>query len=70
MDGREKRIYQEAAALWREVFHEPPPQRADGAWMLDMIARKLPEKPYERITSPYLRPSNISWPKRRGEQDA
>jgi hypothetical protein len=62
MNGREQRIYEEAAALWRELFGEPAP-RADGETMLDVIMRSLPEKRYERMASPHLRPSQISRPR-------
>ncbi len=62
--GREDRIYQEAAALWRELYGELPPQRADGATMLDLITRGLPSPQYDRLTSPHMRPSSIAFPKR------
>lgn len=63
MSGREHRIYEEAAALWRELFGEPPPGRADGHAMLDMITKSLPERGYDRLASPYLRPSQIARPR-------
>ncbi|WP_297692293.1 hypothetical protein [Phenylobacterium sp.] len=63
MSGREDRIYDEAAALWRELFGEPPPIRADAGMMLDVIMKSLPEKPYERLASPHLRPSQIAGPR-------
>ncbi|HSV01679.1 MAG TPA: hypothetical protein VLI41_00610 [Phenylobacterium sp.] len=63
MSGREDRIYEEAAALWRELYGEPPPVRADSRMMLDIIMKSLPEKPYDRMASPYLRPSLIAGPK-------
>ncbi|MDE2485851.1 MAG: hypothetical protein KGO51_00485 [Alphaproteobacteria bacterium] len=63
MNGRDERIYEEASALWREVFGEPPPIRADGSALLDVITKGLPEKPYDRLASPYLRPSQIARPK-------
>lgn len=59
MQGRDDRIYEEASALWRELFGEPPPIRADGAMMLDVIMRSLPETGYTRLCSPHLRPSRI-----------
>lgn len=63
--GREDRIYQEAAALWRELYGEPPPMKADGATMLALITRSLPEKAYDRLRSPHLRPStDVVMPKR------
>ncbi|MFC3071369.1 hypothetical protein [Phenylobacterium soli] len=59
MTGRDQKVYEEAAALWREVFGEPPPIRADGATLLDVVMKALPEKGYERMTSPWLRSSQI-----------
>jgi hypothetical protein len=62
MTGREDRIYEEAAALWREVFGEPPPIRANGETLLDVLLKALPDRSYERMASPYLRPSQITGP--------
>lgn len=59
MSGRDQKVYEEAAALWRELFGEPPPVRADGRTLLDTITRSLPERSYERMTSPFLRASQI-----------
>jgi hypothetical protein len=59
---RDARVRDEADALWRELFGEPPPIRADGGMMLEIIMRSLPEKGYERLSSPYLRPSQIALP--------
>lgn len=53
--GRDERIQEEAAALWRELFGEPPPISADGAMMLDVITKSLPEMGYRRLRSPHLR---------------
>jgi len=64
MDGRETRIYEEAAALWRELYGEQPPVR-DGAILLDMITQRLPATEYDRLRSPFLRPSTITGPRRR-----
>jgi len=65
MSRRDERIFEEAAALWREVFGEPPPLRADGRAMLDTIMHSLPEVRYEHMASPHLRPSQISRPRHR-----
>ncbi|HEX3367716.1 hypothetical protein [Phenylobacterium sp.] len=62
MEPREQRIYEEAVALWREVFHEPPPLRTDGTTMLEIIMRCAGPPPYERLHSPHLRPSTIVGP--------
>ncbi len=61
MDRRDQRIYEEAAALWRELFDEPPPT-ADGSLMLDIIMRRVCDPAYVRLRSPYLRPSTIVGP--------
>jgi hypothetical protein len=63
MTGREDRIYEEAAALWRELFDAPPPIRGDGGAMLDVIMKSLPDKGYDRLASPHLRPSQVAGPK-------
>ncbi len=65
MDGRDSKIYEEAAALWRELYGEQPPHR-DGSLLLDMIAQGLPAPQYDRLRSPYLRPSTITGPRRNG----
>ena len=65
MDGRDARIYEEAAALWRELYGEQPPVR-DGAVLLDMITQRLPASEYYRLRSPYLRPATITGPRRSG----
>ena len=62
--ARDDRIYQEAAALWRQLYGEPPPAMADGRKMLDQIMKALPEAKYDRLRTPHLRPTNISVPKR------
>jgi hypothetical protein len=63
MNVRDQRIYEEATALWMALYGEPPPIRADSATMFDVIMKGLPERPYERLTSPYLRPSQIKGPR-------
>lgn len=65
MNARDERIFDEAAALWRELFDEQPPGWADGGAMLDAIMQSLPEMRYERMASPYLRASQISRPPNR-----
>jgi hypothetical protein len=62
MESRDERIYEEAAALWREVFGEPPPARTDPRVILDMIISNVSEASYERLRSPFLRPSTIVGP--------
>ena len=62
MEERDQRIYEEAAALWREVFGEQPPLRMDGATMLEIVTRCAGDARYERLRSPFLRPSTIAGP--------
>ena len=63
MNGGDDRIYDEAAALWRELYQDEPPSRADGATLLHMIMINLPTQAYERLTSPHMRPALVSYPK-------
>lgn len=63
MRNRDQQIYEEAVALWRELFGEAPPSRADGHAILEAIMKDLPERPYQRLASPHLRPSQIRGPK-------
>jgi len=53
----------EAAALWRELKGEAPPEGVRGAEILDLILGGLPEARYERLTDPNLRPFNITFPR-------
>lgn len=68
MKTRDEKIAEEAAALWREVFGGPPPPATDGAAMLGIITGALPEVTYDRMRSPYLRPSQITRPRAEGER--
>ena len=61
---RERRIRTEAQALWRELYGEPAPACAGGGEILDLMLSRLPEVSYNRLRSPFLRPSLISGPKR------
>ncbi len=61
--GRDDKIYDEVAALWRELYREPPPIKADGSTMLDIIMKSLPEEGYERLASPRLRERDITLPR-------
>lgn len=62
MENRDQRIYEEAAALWRELFGGPPPIRADGPTLLAIITQSLGDMSYNRLRSPFLRPSTIAGP--------
>lgn len=61
--GRDERIYEEAAELWRQLHGEPPPD-ADGSELLGWILGELPAPGYDRLTTPHLRAANIAMPKR------
>ena len=66
MTSRDERIFEEAAALWRELFREPAPAGLGGRELLELIAHNLPDPNYyDRIRSPYLRPSTITMRPRR-----
>lgn len=62
MRPRDQRIYDEAVALWQAVFGAPPPPEADGSELLQRITSGLPGPNYQRLTSPFLRPSTIVGP--------
>lgn len=64
MNRRDNKIELEAAALWRQLHGEPPPEGADGTTMLGLILSGQPVPSYERLANPYLRPSNIAFPRR------
>jgi hypothetical protein len=64
MGRRETKVYEEAAALWRELYGEAPPVH-DGTILLDMITQQLPASDYYRLRSPHLRPSTITGPRGR-----
>jgi len=63
MAGREQRVAEEAEALWRAVFGEPPPARADPATLLDIILHSLDERRYERLARPHLNDAGLTWPR-------
>ncbi|MFL5297140.1 MAG: hypothetical protein ACJ798_12235 [Phenylobacterium sp.] len=63
MTSRDRRITEEVTALWHEIFGGPPPPQADGDAMLKIITGSLPEVGYDRMRSPYLRPSLVVRPK-------
>ena len=61
--GRDEKIYEEAVALWRSLYGEPPPREADGSMILDLILGDLADTSYGRLATPHLRPTNITFPK-------
>lgn len=61
--GRDDRIDEEAAALWRQLYGEAPPSGARGSDLLGLIVGGLPDTDYNRIQTPHLRPNTITFPK-------
>ena len=66
MNGRDNKVYEEAAALWRKLSSETQPAGADASTMLDLMLRALPPAGYERLANPHLRPTAVAFPKRPG----
>jgi len=64
MSTRAARIEAEATALWRELYGESPPADADAGEMLKIMLQRLPAISYERLNSPHMHRSGVSWPKR------
>ncbi|MBI1682270.1 hypothetical protein [Caulobacter hibisci] len=61
MPRREDMIKQEAQALWRELHGEPIPD-VSGEELLARLCRDLDVADYDRVQSPFLRPSMIMRP--------
>ena len=62
---QEDHLYREATALWRAVFGDAPPPAADGATLLGIIVTRGPDPAaYQRLNSPFLRPTTIAEPGR------
>ena len=64
MSGRDERIYEEAAALWRALHGDATPAPADPHAIFAQITGALPDVTYDRLCSPFLRPATITEPKR------
>lgn len=62
MNTREQKIHEEATALWRELFGETPAASTEASALLDRLMESLPEKGYDRLRSPFLRPAAVSSP--------
>lgn len=60
---RDQRLRDEAQALWRALSDTAPPADASGQDLLSAIFSETPPAPgYDRLRSPYLRPSQIARP--------
>jgi hypothetical protein len=70
MPRREDMIKQEAQALWRALHGDPVPDLT-GSELLAMICGGGDVADYDRVQSPFLRPSLITrpedWRERRGQ---
>ena len=68
MTSRDELIKREALELWNQMHDEPPPE-VDGVELLDIICRNLHIQDYDRVRSPFLRPTMIlrpeEWPEAR-----
>ena len=65
MASREELIKREALELWRQTHDEPAPD-VSGGELLEIICRDLDVQGYDRVQSPFLRPTMIlrpeDWP--------
>jgi len=66
MLARETRIYEEAVALWRELYSQPPPAGLDGADLLALITSGLEPPSYHQLASPHLRAVVMAGPVKKG----
>lgn len=68
MASRDELIKREALELWRQTHVEAPPE-VSGGELLEMICRDLDVQDYDRVRSPFLRPTMImrpeEWPEAR-----
>jgi hypothetical protein len=68
MASRDELIKREALELWRQTHDETAPE-VDGAALLEIICRDLDVQNYDRVASPFLRPTMIlrpeDWPEAR-----
>lgn len=68
MTRRDDMVKNEAQSLWRELHGEPAPDLS-GEELLARMWRDLDVAQYDRVQSPFLRPSMImrpeEWPEQR-----
>jgi hypothetical protein len=68
MASRDELIKREALELWNQMHDEPPPE-VGGVELLEIICRDLHIQDYDRVRSPFLRPTMIlrpeDWPEAR-----
>jgi hypothetical protein len=64
MSRRDENIDQEARDLWRALRADPPPEGIGGPDLLAILIAQAPQLRYDRMTSPFLRDSQITRPRR------
>ncbi len=68
MSSRDDLIKREALVLWNQMHDEPAPE-VSGGELLQLICRDLDLHAYDRVQSPFLRPTMIlrpeDWPEAR-----
>ena len=68
MSPRDDLIKREALELWSQMHREPAPE-VSGGELLEIICRDLNVYGYDRVQSPFLRPTMImrpeEWPEAR-----
>ena len=62
MTPRDQSIDQEARELWRTLRADPPPENLTGSELLRLLINRSAAPSYDRLVSPFLRPSQISRP--------
>ena len=62
MSGRESRIYEEAAALWRTVRGVAPPSDLTAQELLLQVLEQMEADPYDRLNAAERRRRDIVWP--------
>ena len=61
-DKRDQQIYQEALALWRLLYDEPPPAVASGSDLLAAVLTAMSKRDYSHLTSTSLHHRDIVLP--------
>ena len=62
MNGRDNRIYEEAAALWRSVSDGAPPAGLSGPELLMHVLQLMEPGPYEHLVGARRHGRQITWP--------
>jgi hypothetical protein len=62
MSPRDVTIDQEARELWRAIRADAPPENLTGSELLQVLISQASHLGYDRLCSPFLRPSQISRP--------